>query len=359
MIRATTLAEINAEMNHAAPEVAAAERRLLDVMQVEPDGPARWTPPAALARRPTRLWREPVNRFPQNVFLVETGGATFVGRKLMSSFAAAGQLLEPHCSRIVASHLLGRLRSFHTDEDGVSVYYHSLRDSEKRALLARLAADPLADIVFPFAHLVDGCERCSLLTGWSLDPGRAANLAIGEQHLREFSIALVRQHGAVDPVLYDPACATGDFLRALKEAFPRSVTIGQDLSLEMIGYARPRLDRAYCGDAMSPRVADGSADFVFCRFLNSEVVTCRQASALLARLSATVKPGGYLVVFGHTPVLVQASEILACGDFRLVRTLGATEDRSTVFQYYVARRGSAAGADDYPCRRARVSLVRD
>jgi isonocardicin synthase len=341
MIRASTLAE----RNLATPEVAAAERRLLTVLRVEPDGPARWTRPAELGRRPTRLWREPVNRFPQNVFLVETGGATFVGRKLMSSFAAAGQLLESHCSRIVASHLLGRLRSFHTDEDGVSLYYHPMRDAEKRALLARLASEPLADIVFPFVHLVDCRERCSPPAGWSLDPGRAANLAIGEQNLREFSIALIRQHGAVDPVFYDPACSTGEFLRALKEAFPRSVTIGQDPSEEMIDYARPRLDRAYCGDAMSPRIADGSADYVFCRFLNSEVVTSRQASTLLARLSATVKPGGYLVVFGHTPVLVQAGEILACGDYRLVRTLGATEDRSTVFQYYVARRGSTAGAD--------------
>src|SRR5262249_38553627 len=133
VIRGTTLVE----MNLATSEVAAAERRLLDVMQVEPDGPARWTRPAALAHRPTRLGREPANRFPQNVFLVETGGATFVGRKLMSSFSAAGRLPEPHCSRIVASHLLGRLRSLHTDEGGLSLYYHPLRDAEKRGLLAR------------------------------------------------------------------------------------------------------------------------------------------------------------------------------------------------------------------------------
>lgn len=51
----------------------------------------------------------------------------------------------------------------------------------------------------------------------------------------------------------------------MKRAVADAYTVGQDLSSNMVRYARSRLDEVHCGDCRQPAIADNSVDVVFCR----------------------------------------------------------------------------------------------
>ncbi len=326
------------EMNLSDAQVEDEERTLLGERGIPHFGSTADPITPEVFTRPVMVWCEPLNRFPQNIFLVRIGGVMIVGRKLMSERHVAGELFELHCSAITASHVLGVFDGFHHSESEISVSYLPYLDSERRGAISEIAASPLTEIVFPFVYLEHGRERTSPVKGWSLDVERAENLGRGESDLRDFSVRILKSLGDGPHTLFDPACSTGQFLGELKAASPTSTTIGQDLSSEMVAYARAFVDQVHHGDAVRPVIPDGSASAVFCRFLNSEVVTTAAARGLVDRLRRVVAPQGLLVVFGHTPVLVRGTEIIGSADFEMIRANGATPSGSSVFQYYVARR---------------------
>ena len=78
-------------------------------------------------------------------------------------------------------------------------------------------------------------------------------------------------------IVYDPACSTGEFLSDYKNSFPKSHTIGHDLSQEMIDYAKDYVDESFCCNAFDSPLKDNSVDLMFLRFLNSEVVNTQMA----------------------------------------------------------------------------------
>lgn len=289
-----------------------------------------------MRNRKTKIWSEPLNRFPQNIFTLRFEETVIVGRKLLSSLKQDDLIMELHCSRICASHLLGVLDSWRSDENTIMFAFHPFTNGERHAMIAAIAENPLLEIIFPFSFLNKGKERVSPSVGWSLEPERAENLGIGEENLRHYSKKLLVDSGLKSPIIFDPACSTGQFLSAMKTALPKSTTIGQDLSLEMVEYAAAFVDQIYHGDALHPAIADGSANFVFCRFLNSEVVSTSQARLRLKRLARVVAVGGFLVVFGHTPVLVTGAEITVLG--LNLQACSGTDGSGNIFQCYVARR---------------------
>jgi isonocardicin synthase len=291
----------------------------------------------ALADRTPRSWSEPFDRLPQNLYLARVGDLEVFGRKLISPLKRDGRLAELNCSRICASSLLGVHAGHQVHEVGYTVCYTPLRDNEKRWLFQRIAADPGTEIVYPFAYLSGGKERRSPPSGWSVAPMRASNLGVGEEILRRYTIGLLRRQAPGGAIFYDPACSTGQFLAELKREFPTCTTVGQDLSAGMVRLAASQVDRVICDDAIRPGIADRSADYIFIRFLNSEVVTTGYAFELFRALAGKVKDDGRIIVFGHTPVLLQSGFFREQG-FAVEQASGATDDGEYVFQYYVLRK---------------------
>ncbi|GAB6901828.1 class I SAM-dependent methyltransferase [Kineosporia succinea] len=323
-------------MSSAEAEWLPVEKDLLAAADIPAAGPVSAFRGSVVRDRGRRAWTEPLDRFPQNLFTVRVGGDVVVGRKLLSPLWQQGLIAEPYCSRVRAGHVLGVLDTFRSDSRAVSVFFHPFTEAERRGVIDVIARRPGTEIVFPFSKVYPEGEMLSPPQGWSLPAGRPDSLARGEELLREVSVGLVAGGSRPDPVVFDPACSTGDFLAAVKRGVPGARTIGQDLSAEMAGHAASRVDEVHHADAAFPVLADGTADFVFCRFLNAEVVTTLQARRHLARLSRVVAPGGVLVVFGHTPVLVTGAEIAASG--LSLETCSASGGEGSVFQFYSARR---------------------
>lgn len=65
----------------------------------------------------------------------------------------------------------------------------------------------------------------------------------GERSQRKISVDLIRSDGMFSPIIYDPACSTGDFLYSIKAAIPDAIVIGQDLSQDMCAQASQKIDR--------------------------------------------------------------------------------------------------------------------
>ncbi len=162
---------------------------------------------------------------------------------------------------------------------------------------------------------------------------------MGAQHIRSYTRQLFEPiySGTGDQLIaYDPACSTGRFLSEFAEINRSRIrTIGQDLSEQMVGYAAPHFDEVHYGDAIDPTVGPGEVEVLFARFLNSEVVTTEQARELLAPLVSTVIPDGTVVLFGHTPVLLDINDLVDVG-LRVDQTTARQDNH--VFQYYVCTR---------------------
>ena len=52
-----------------------------------------------------------------------------------------------------------------------------------------------------------------------VDEGFAALLGSGEERLRDYSIQFLKEAGYDKPLLYDPACSTGQFLSTLSNNY--------------------------------------------------------------------------------------------------------------------------------------------
>jgi isonocardicin synthase len=281
---------------------------------------------------------EPWTGMPERYFLFRLDGTWFVGCKTLSDHVVEEGGSGLLCSRVTWSHVVGPLTGTRCSDTDVRIGFTPLSVPERQRLFA--AIGPSTEIVHPFPmHEEPGREAAGPAEGWFVTEERAGLLALGERHLRAYARTLLgpRFTGAGAPVTaYDPACSTGRFLADFATIAPGRIrTVGQDLSAQMTGYAAAHLDEVYHGDALHPCLGEREADVVFSRFLNSEVVTTAQARAILPALVRTVRKGGLMVLFGHTPVLVDAHDLAAQG-LRVLRTTGRHED--AVFQFYVCEK---------------------
>ena len=285
---------------------------------------------------------------PQSVFFLDIrkpgqpGAVRLVGRKLLSDFWVKFKIPEIHCSFITAGMILGVFLDQRLSDSLVSVHYHPLTNPEKLKVMEDITLNDgkEAELTYPFPLLRESTrsEWGSPPEGWIVDDAYDAMLAGGEELIRAYSIQFLKQIGVEKPILYDPACSTGVFLSTLQKALPGSYTIGQDLSQQMANFAKVRIDEAHCANAASPKIKLGTADVVYIRFLNSEVIKTSEAEELLSALLPTVKSGGYIVTFGHTPVLLSSSIFRCLSGFRLTQCVGVALDKTGIFQYYVIQK---------------------
>ena len=284
---------------------------------------------------------------PQSVFFLHIGkpglgSVRLVGRKLLSDMWVQFKIPEIHCSFITANMILGVFADQRLTDSNITVYYHPLSNAEKLKAMEDIMTKHYMDteIISPFPLMSESTrqEWGSPPEGWIVDDAYDMMLGCGEERLRAYSIQFLKDAGLEKPLLYDPACSTGVFLSTLQKALPGSYTFGQDLSQQMANFAKERIDEAHCANAATPKIKAGTADAVYIRFLNSEVIKTSEAEMLLDALLPTVKHGGFIITFGHTPVLLSSSNFRRLKDFNLRQCIGVAEDRTGIFQYYVIQR---------------------
>ncbi|MBU7597457.1 class I SAM-dependent methyltransferase [Streptomyces sp. P38-E01] len=276
---------------------------------------------------------------PERLFVFRLGERWYAGYKTISEYVLDRDMPGIFCSRVYWHNVVGELEAFRSSATDARVAFRPLDETARRAVFD--AITPLTELVHPFAKQREqGVEKTSPSDGWLVSDERDAFLSMGEEHIRRYT---KDRFGArfcaltEDVVAYDPACSTGRFLSDFATLNPARIrTVGQDVSREMVAYAKGRLERVHHGDAVNPAVEPGSAEIVFSRFLNSEVVSTVRAREMLPKLAATLRPGGSMVLLGHSPVLLDALDLAGAG----LRVLQATARQDDcVFQYYVCESG--------------------
>lgn len=300
--------------------------------------------------RPLQRIDESLFGLPQGIFFLnigrpgKAGFVRLIGEKLLSDLFVAFKIPELFCSLIKADMILGYYADQRNSDSNVTLFYHPISKSEKLHVMQNIISNGGCDaeIIFPFPVMRSStrCEWGSPPEGWEVDDAFDIMLGCGEERIRAYSIQFLQNAGLEKPILYDPACSTGVFLCTLQGAIPGSYTIGQDLSKQMAEFAKERVNEAHCANALDPQIKLGSADAVFIRFLNSEVVKTCEAEELMSSLLTTVKTGGYIITFGHTPVLLSSSNFRSLEGFELKQSVGAAVDRCGIFQYYVIQKKS-------------------
>jgi isonocardicin synthase len=302
------------------------------------------SPAESLAPRPEEapaaaILFEPFERKPYDLFFVQLQGRRFVGRKTPFRFRRRGRDQELKCALVDASMVLGPVIREQLTEAGIAVYYQPLEERARRRCFAALRSRLDHDLYYPFPHLTAGTrrEKCAPEAYWNTSPERVESLGAAEEVLREYTLQVLARLDLAGAVLYDPACSTGEFLSAIQRRHPSARTIGQDKSREMVDYCRGRLDEVHWGDSRSSPVPDGSVDFIFCRFLNADVVTTAEAHQLFVPIARRCRDGGHLLVLGHTPVLLSSAWFEALG-LEVLQRIGYSAPDDAVFQYYVLRK---------------------
>lgn len=298
-----------------------------------------------VSNRKTVIYSECRKLFPQNIFFINYGKYTIFGRKLISEKHLNGKLKELHCSAIKEYMLLGIFVSYEENSLYIKIKYNPLNNDEKSAIFSEIVNSKESELIYPFRYLDSyGKERHSPKNGWQLNPLRAENLSLGEERIRKFTIDFLKQFDLKNKVVYDPACSTGKFLSTIKQNFPECYTIGQDLSVEMVEYAKNFVDEIHLGNSIRPAVPVASIDFCFIRFLNSEVVTTKQAERLFVRIKDCIKPNGIIIVLGHTPILLKSS-FFCKYHFSILNMIAYDRDENAIFQYYVLKNGEGSVED--------------
>jgi isonocardicin synthase len=280
---------------------------------------------------------------PQSFFFFQIGQQIILGKKYLSDLVVYQKLPGLFCSLIKAEMILGIFERDRITQDGIIVYYKPLALEEKVILFQKLIQDRTIDIWYPYTQLIGLTkeEKATPKEGWIIDEERAKLLGLGEQEIRKYTIKFLQQftakNGLKGKKIYDPACSTGEFLATIKAFYPEIHAIGQELSKSMVQMAKPKLDEVYWGDSIKPAVRNNSVDFIFFRFLNGEVVSTHDAQKLFIALSKTVKKKGYLIILGHTPILLDIPWLQSLG-FKILQANGISEDGKAVFQYYVLQK---------------------
>jgi isonocardicin synthase len=294
----------------------------------------------AIANNETQIIFQAFNENPQSIFMFDYKDKKIVGKKYISDAVVYKNLPGLFCSNIQAPMLLGIFEKEQITQDGIIVYFKPFSFNEKKLIFSKLLEDRKIDIYYPYTQLLSEkkLEKTSPKDGWKFDQERSESLGLGEEELRKYTIKFLGTFSSLSKKrVFDPACSTGQFLSTLKKYYPNIYTIGQDLSPSMIKMAKYKIDKAYVGDSINSPVSNSSVDFIFFRFLNGEVVTTEQAYNLFNSLIKKVKQGGYIIVFGHSPVLI-SKQVMENIGLELIQANGVSEDKKSVFQYYILKK---------------------
>lgn len=282
---------------------------------------------------------EPPGNGLHHLFFLRMDGRTWVGRKVLQLDRhqrwQASSVLKP-------TMLLGPHVQSQWSNEGLSICFRPVSPEAKAAFFESALAGPDSEIQFPFPLLdADGQEAVCPPRFWHCNDGLAVQLDAEEQHLREHCAGLLQTSVAAGSLIYDPACSTGRFIAHLAHSLSDCRFLGTDRSASMIEHAKHwhaatpvefRLLDA--GDAYASGVR---CDVLILRFLNAEVLTRQQAQTLFESLIGCVEPGGTVLVFGHTPVLLAVNWLAAQFGLRLESSVAARPGQMELFQFYRLR----------------------
>lgn len=282
-----------------------------------------------------RQWRIDDPRSAHGYFLLRTGAQRWIGHVPPATRGEPRQA----CNVIRPHHLLGSDGMLREHADAIEVSAIRRPRHEAEAFMALARRDPLAGIHFPVAPMRTwGHAFVCPAAFWARMAERAEDLAAGERHMRALCAATLRAELPDGALVRDPACSTGDFVVAMAHACPRLRFEGSDRAADMIRTARTlHADGPVAFSLADAALASmASCDALILRFLNAEVVTRAQAYALFDRLVPSVRRGGLIVLFGHTPVLVDVHESATRHGLRVQRSAAPTGTDGIV-PYYVLR----------------------
>jgi hypothetical protein len=206
----------------------------------------------------------------------------------------------------------------------------------KQALFDRADRIQGFDIHFPFPPSGEtGDEFVCPDSFWTECARNPVSLDQEEAHFRSFTINFLRDIVHPGCVIYDPASSTGSFSGYLKAALPQCLILASDASLSMAQTTRNRIDHAFVCDALHPALRDNACDILICRFLNHEVMTTPLANKIFSKMVPLIKRNGKMIVFGHTPILIDIPRISQKYGMTLTSSLGRSELPNGLFQYYV------------------------
>ena len=283
---------------------------------------------------------EPWSGQPSRFFFFMINDRTYCGQKLLSPLVMQYGCASLFCSQIKVEMILGYFLRTQTSETGVEIFYKDISAKTRHVLFSELMKNRFIDIYFPYVHLgsKNKMEIASPANGWTVDDHFENLLNWGELEQRKITLDfLAADNVQSSPVIYDPACSTGQFLSLIKKAIPNAMTIGQDLSRDMCDRATPLLDKVIHGDAMCPGVSSASCDYIFFRFLNAEVVSTPMATRLFEAIIPCLKVTGKAIIFGFTPVLIALPYLMQHG-FTIHGCNAALPEQGVIIQYYIIGR---------------------
>lgn len=270
-----------------------------------------------------------------SVFFVRSRAESWVGLKSVHRCSNGGLRYD---FQIHPWMLFGRLMQFSLSENGLIISYCNASPEEKSQFANSLASIPGAEIYFPFLLLdMQGREIVCPPTYWEKRAKDHIRFDLDEKDLRSYSIRRLKELGLPDGArIFDPACSTGTFLKALSDELPQHVYVGSDCSPEMIRLAAPKLSECFLSGASEIDLV-GNFDVVFLRLLCMEVVTQEEANKILVNSFRWIKKGGYIFVIGHNPIIANISSIAPRFDVEILSSVGMDDVLGTVFQFYVLK----------------------
>ncbi len=271
------------------------------------------------------------------LFILSVDNVNWAGRKLMTHTPESGW---QSSSCLTPTMLFGQLVALFYTEQGLTLSFITASTDEKNHAFDKALLAPESELYFPYPLLDEqGQEWVAREDQWSFNKQLAEQLDHDELHFRHYCAAFLKPYIKPGSVLYDPACSTGTFIASLATAFPNARCIGSDQSQSMVDYARtqhilPSL-RFEHGTAAAMSCLTHTCDVLFLRFLNAEVVSHADAQALLRCMVKPLKPGATLVIFGHTPVLINVRYWANTLGLTLKTSLAARPGHRELFEFYV------------------------
>ena len=97
--------------------------------------------------------------------------------------------------------------------------------------------------------------------------------------------------------------------------------------------ARECVNEAHRANAILPHIQQGHANIFYISFPNYEnsVVKTEEADKILEALLSNVKDGGYIIVFGHTPVLLSSANFKCLDGFQFQQSIGVSMYKTGIF----------------------------
>lgn len=274
-----------------------------------------------------------------HLFVLRVNGNAWVGRKILQHSDPRGWYVS---SVLKPWMLLGPLVQWQWGNQGAVICFRTVSAQEKEAAFANALTQSNSALSFPFPALDDGGREFVCPPDfWQWNPALAALLDTDEAHFRQYCSALLKTLSNPGSVILDPACSTGELITHLAAQLPDRHCLGSDRSASMIEHALERHGtsavRFFLADARHIAKSDVRCDVLILRFLNAEVMTRKDAQRAFQDMLACVNPGGTILLFGHTPVLLAVPHMAHSLRLELVSSVAARPGHAELFEFYRLR----------------------